>query len=149
MTRGRLNRLVLLPAVLVSVGLLAIVIYPRLQQPTPVDDICTLDDTGAGPSGRTLSLCEVLAETQPSGDVWAVVRVVDADLPTGGIPDHADHDWACARWGLPAIDVTPRPVRIVVQIMAQPFPRGEAAQGITQSIEAYSIGDGSCEWELL
>jgi len=106
-------------------------------------------ETGQAPSGRMLALCEILTEMQPSGEAWAVVRLVDPDLRADGSPDHADHDWACARWGLPALDSTPRPARIVVQIMAQPFVRGEPTQGITQSIEAYSERDGACYWELL
>jgi hypothetical protein len=43
----------------------------------------------------------------------------------------------------------PPPARIVVQLMAEPFIRGEPAPGITQSIEAYTLRDGACIWELL
>ncbi|WP_430736766.1 DUF6497 family protein [Roseicyclus salinarum] len=41
------------------------------------------------------------------------------------------------------------PARIVVQLMQEPFPRGEPAPGTNQSIEAYLIRDDSCMWELL
>lgn len=115
-----------------------------------VGNACTLDETGEGPSGRALLLCEVLYEVQPSNERWVVVRVVDvalADTPPG--VDHADHDWACETWGLPAVDVAPRPTRIIVQIMASAFVRGEPAPGITQSIEAYTPQDGACAWEFL
>jgi hypothetical protein len=127
----------------------AVFVFVQTSPPAtgPDSAICSLSQTGQAPSGRTLGLCQILNEVQPSGDVWAIVRVTDPDLPD--ISDQRDHDWACATWGLPALGTTPRPTRIVVQIMAAPFERGEAAPGITQSIEAYSEADGACEWELL
>lgn len=111
---------------------------------------CTVDETLQAPSGHALRLCDVIYETQPSNEVWAVVRAVDAALAGGTArADQADHDWACENWGLPALNRDPRPSRIIVQIMAAPFARGEPSQGIIQSIEAYSEQNASCMWELL
>ncbi len=150
MTRARLNRLALIPALLVTVAILAFVIYPRLSPTAQDAALCPRTETAQGPSGRTLTLCDTLVEIQPSGEPWAVIRVTDPDLPVNpALPDRADHDWACNTWGLPALDTAPRPVRIIVQIMARPFPRGEPAPGITQSIEAYSVPGNACEWEFL
>lgn len=109
--------------------------------------LCPAEDSRTAPSGRELALCDVVYEVQPNDDVWAVVRVVDQGLVTNAGRD--DHDWACRVWGLPVADKDPSPNRIVVQLMAEPFERGEPTPGITQSIEAYSISDGTCEWELL
>lgn len=111
---------------------------------------CSLDERLNLPSGRSATLCEVVPEAQPfSSAVWLVVRVVVPGLPDAGeASDHADHDWICETVGLPRADVG-TPERIVVQLMQTPFPRGEAAPEIRQSIEAYSLRDGSCIWELL
>jgi hypothetical protein len=103
------------------------------------------------PSGLAGQLCEVLSETQPAtSEDWLVVRLVVPDLAPR-VPEAVpvDHDWACARFGLATLaEGAETPARIVVQLMAEAFPRGEPAPGITQSIEAYSIRDGACIWEL-
>ena len=112
-------------------------------------DLCTRDATHTLPSGREAQLCEILTETQPfTSDDWLVVRMVVQDLPLPGVESaQTDHDWICETLGRPNAGATVS--RIVVQLMEEPFPRGEPAPGITQSIEAYSIQDGSCIWELL
>ncbi len=110
-------------------------------------DICPIQDNRTGPSGHVLSLCDVLYEVQPNNDIWAVVRVVDGERDANAGQD--DHDWVCETWGIAALEKEPRPQRIVVQIMAEAFLRGEPAPGITQAIEAYSEDDGACVWELL
>lgn len=123
------------------------------RQPAPAPLAGCPDEIGmTAPSGRTLALCETLFETQASGEVWAVIRVLDPSLSqaraveTGAV---TDHDWACETWGLDAAMAEPGPTRIVVQIVAAMFPRGEAAPDIVQAIEAYSVDTGTCIWELL
>jgi hypothetical protein len=120
--------------------------------PSVDDAICPMDGAHTLPSGREAELCDILPETQPFTSVtWLVVRMVVPDLPApGGENTHADHDWICGELALPAVEtVDPPPARIVVQLMAEPFIRGEPAPGITQSIEAYTLRDGACIWELL
>ncbi|MBY4893166.1 hypothetical protein A8B78_19345 [Jannaschia sp. EhC01] len=112
-------------------------------------EICTTDEVLQAPSGHDLQLCDVAFEVQPNNDAWVIVRVVDEALVDSARAGHGDHDWACETWGLPALDKEPRPTRIIVQIMAAPFVRGEPAPGITQSIEAYSEENATCMWELL
>lgn len=148
MTRGQLNRMMVIPALMVTAGIAIALIYLLPLETDPDGSICDLSDSAAAPSGRTLALCQTLSEQQPSGEVWTVIRVVDRDVAAAST-NHADHDWICATWGLPTLQTDPRPARIIVQIMAQPFVRGEPAQGTTQSIEAYSTANGTCEWELL
>lgn len=137
-----------LGSALTSAGLaVAALLLPRLPEP-----VCDLNALHTLPSGRTAQLCEVLEEAQPFSSVqWLVVRMVVPDLPSAGQErDHSDHAWACAQVALPGIaDAVSPPARIVVQLMAEPFPRGEPAPGIIQSIEAYSIREGVCIWELL
>lgn len=135
-------RVVLILAVLVAIGAAILVLRPG-----PQARICTLDETLTAPSGRAVTLCDVVYEVQPDASSWAVVRVLDPGLSAGA--GQADHDWACETWGLPALEKEPRPVRIIVQIMTAPFVRGEPAPGITQAIEAYSDLDASCVWEFL
>lgn len=119
-------------------------------RPTGGADICTAAEVMQAPSGNDLQLCEVIYETQPSNEAWVVVRVVDPTLAGEATrAEQGDHDWACDMWGMPALDAEPRPTRIIVQIMAVPFVRGEPTPGITQSIEAYSEANASCMWELL
>lgn len=110
---------------------------------------CTEEERLTLPSGRSGRLCELLVEPQPfTSEDWLIVRIVVPDLQVTGERDgHVDHDWACSAIGLP--NVAPGTVRIVVQLMAEVFPRGQAVPGITQSIEAYSVDDGTCIWELL
>jgi hypothetical protein len=137
-----------LGAALGSAGLaVAAWLLPRVP-----DAICTRDAVHSLPSGGEGRLCEILTETQPfASEDWLVVRMVVPDLSSreaGRL--RADHDWVCARIGLPAASgAAALPARIVVQLMAEPFPRGEPAPGISQSFEAYSIRDGACIWELL
>ncbi|MBF9043935.1 hypothetical protein HKCCE4037_11395 [Rhodobacterales bacterium HKCCE4037] len=131
---------------LVGVVLIGVAVYWFLTD-SPATEFCPLDDSGTAPSGRVLELCDVVYEVQSNNDVWAVVRVLDAGLVTNA--NLADHDWACETWGIAALDKEPRPVRVVVQIMTAPFMRGEAAPGITQAIEAYSVPGDTCQWELL
>ena len=120
-----------------------------LLRPGPETALCALDETLSAPSGRSVTLCEVLYERQPDESVWAVIRVVDADLPPAGVEMVTnDHDWACETWGIPALTWEPRPTRVVVQIMESAFARGEPAPGVRQRIEAYSEDGGTCLWEL-
>lgn len=146
MTRARLLVLI---GLFIAGGLGYAVIAPVVTPMRPDATACLMADTTAeGPSGRTLTLCNVVMEPQPSGDLWAVIRVVDPDLPQG-VADHTDHDWICTHWGEGFRTMAQPPARIIVQIMAAPFPRGEPAPGISQSIEAYSLANGACQWEFL
>lgn len=133
-------------ALLVGLALIGAAAYWALV-PDRGAKFCPLAESGTAPSGRVVALCDVVYEAQPNNDVWAVVRVVDEGLVTNS--GQADHDWVCERWGLPAMENDPAPVRVVVQIMTAPFERGEPAPGITQAIEAYSISGDTCQWELL
>ncbi len=120
--------------------------------PSVDDALCPLDGTHALPSGRSAELCDILTETQPFTSVnWLVVRMVVPDLPGPGVEStHTDQDWVCDEIALPAMaEMGEAPARVIVQLMAEPFIRGEPAPGITQSIEAYSLRDGVCIWELL
>jgi hypothetical protein len=120
--------------------------------PSVEDAICPMEGSHTLPSGRAAELCDISAETQPFTSVdWLVVRMVVPELPGAGVESaHMDHDWVCREIALPAVgDLSPLPERVIVQLMAEPFIRGEPAPGITQSIEAYELRGGVCMWELL
>ncbi len=138
-------------ALLAALGSVALAVV-AFTLPSVEDAICPMDGDYTLPSGRTAELCDILPETQPFiSATWLVVRMVVPELPeTGSENTHTDHDWVCAEIALPAAEAadTP-PARLVVQMMAEPFIRGEPAPGITQSIEAYTIRNGVCIWELL
>lgn len=127
----------------------AVLAVVALRLPVVEVGTCPMDATHVLPSGRQAQVCEILTETQPAtSEDWLVVRMVVPDLPVADAAvGHGDHDWVCARVGLPA--AVENTGRIVVQLMAAPFPRGEPAPGITQSIEAYSVVDDACIWQLL
>jgi hypothetical protein len=133
-----------------AAGLVGAVALLAVLLPGDEDGICPLDGTYVLPSGREARLCEILTETQPFTETdWLVVRMVVPGLPVpGGDGAHGDPDWVCETIARPVFEDTP-PARVVVQLMAEPFPRGEPAPGIIQSIEAYSIREGACIWELL
>jgi hypothetical protein len=140
-------------AALGSAGLAVVaVMLPSVDDVSLDGGICPLDGAHTLPSGRAAELCDILPETQPFTSVtWLVVRMVVPDLPGPGVEStHTDHDWICAQIALPEAQATdPPPARVIVQLMAEPFIRGEPAPGITQSIEAYTLHDGACIWELL
>ncbi len=116
------------------------IVWPR----QPVGDVVI------APSGQAVTIHEVLFEEDSGSGMWIVVRVAAPNMEDlTGDQRHADLVWACETWGIPAGEILSRPPeRIIVQMMAQTFPRGEPAQGITQNIEAYSLSDASCIWEL-
>jgi hypothetical protein len=138
-------------ALLAALGSVALAVV-AFTLPSVEDAICPMDGDYTLPSGRAAELCDILPETQPfTSATWLVVRMVVPELPETGVENiHTDHDWVCAQIALPAAEAadTP-PARLVVQMMAEPFIRGEPAPGITQSVEAYTIRDGVCIWELL
>lgn len=137
-------------ALLAALGSAALAVV-AFSLPSVEDAVCPMDGDHTLPSGREAELCDILPEVQPfTSATWLVVRMVVPEFPVAGSEsDHTDHDWVCAEIALPAAQAGPPPARIVVQLMAEPFIRGEPAPGITQSIEAYSIRDGVCIWELL
>lgn len=111
---------------------------------------CAADAPVALPSGLAATLCEILAEVQPNGETWRVVRVVAPDVAaTSTVALVEDHAALCAAF-LPVDNagIEVWPTRIVTQIMAAPFPRGQAAPGIAQSIELFEIVDMACIWEV-
>ncbi|MBY6202291.1 hypothetical protein KUV65_13015 [Maritalea mobilis] len=147
-----LSRLPLSPLGWAALGAVAlgvtVLLWPRGEAPFA----CPLDRALTLPSGQAATLCEVVPEPQPFTEAtWLVLRVVAPDLPPADADGtHGDHDWICTELGLPQAEALARPPeRIVVQLMTAPFPRGEAAPGIRQAIEAYTIATGSCMWELL
>ena len=102
------------------------------------------------PSGLAATLCEVVAEVQPNGETWRIVRVV---APEVGARRAAalveDHAAICAAFvPVDNAGIENGPTRIVTQIMAAPFPRGQAAPDIAQSIELFGIADMACIWEV-
>lgn len=121
-----------------------------LRLPSTEPSICVETAAVDLPSGRGASLCEIVLEQQPVGDAtWLIVRVVVPDLASAPM-SQTDTDTVCSVAGVPRAMAAPElPARIVVQLMATPFVRGEPAPGIAQAIEAYSIADGTCIWELL
>jgi hypothetical protein len=141
-------------ALLAALGSAGLAYVAFFVLPQVDDAICPSRGAHTLPSGRAAELCDVVAEQQPfTSETWLVVRMLVPDLPGPGAGPSAgrgDQDWVCGEIGLPqALGMDPRPERIVVQLMAEPFLRGEPAPGITQSIEAYSIQGDACMWELL
>jgi hypothetical protein len=112
-----------------------------------------MDGAHTLPSGRAAELCDISAGNSAIhlGDLAGGADGGAGSAGAGVENAHMDHDWVCGEIALPAVGICrPRPpARIVVQLMAEPFIRGEPAPGITQSIEAYTLRDGACIWELL
>jgi len=137
-------------ALLAALGSAALAVV-AFSLPSVEDAVCPMDGDHTLPSGRAAELCDILPEVQPfTSATWLVVRMVVPALPEAGAESvHTDHDWVCAEIALPTAEAGPLPARIVVQLMAEPFIRGGPAPRITQSIEAYTIQDGVCMWELL
>jgi hypothetical protein len=105
------------------------------------------------PSGQQVTLSQVIAEEDPwSGAMQIVVRLV-APAIAGDTRANSqlreDMDWACRTWGVPAAqEVSATPDRVVVEMMAEPAPRGEATPGIRRIFESYRLEGPDCVWEL-
>lgn len=103
------------------------------------------------PSGRTLSLHEVLTDTRP-GELWVRFRFISEGLSQAEVDDHdrmaEDMDWLCANLVLPYLDHHElKPDRVAISFSDRPVPFGEAAPDAVQVFEAYRIEDGACIWE--
>lgn len=104
------------------------------------------------PSGYEVRLHEILTETQPfDGTRQVVVRLVAPAIaaPVTAPNLQADMEWACETWGLAEAANQPEPPeRIIVEMMAEIVPRGEASPDVTRFFETYLVIDASCIWSL-
>lgn len=61
----------------------------------------------------------------------------------------ADMQALCETFALPRVsDLGPQPAQIIISLANQPLPFGETAPEVTQFFEAYSIQNGTCQWEI-
>jgi len=103
------------------------------------------------PSGQVVTFLEaVLNEAGPQGRTArfrfvapAIARGMDFDAAV------ADMQHLCDTYAVPRVTGTGSlPQQIVISLSAEPVPFGEAAPGVTQYFEAYSLQDGACIWEV-
>ena len=103
------------------------------------------------PSGQIVTFVEaILNEAGPEGQTArfrfiapAIAEDVDFDTAV------ADMQHLCDTFALPRVTGTGTlPQQIVISLSAEPVPFGEAAPGVTQFFEAYSLADGACIWEV-
>jgi hypothetical protein len=110
------------------------------------------DGPVTAPSGFDVTPHAVLYEEDPySGDTLIVVRLIAPAVasPVLSANLQADMEWACETWGLPASDaLSARADRIIVELMAEPVPRGEPAPETARFFESYSPEGDLCIWRL-
>jgi len=103
------------------------------------------------PSGQSVTFLDaILNEAGPQGQT-ARFRFVapgiagEVDFDTAA----ADMQHLCDTYALPRVTSNATlPQQIVITLSAEPVPFGQAAPGVTQFFEAYSLQDNSCIWEV-
>ena len=127
----------LVPAVLFLTGLAA------CQDEAPAPDAISV------PSGRTLSLIEVVTNAPGPEGATARFRFLAPGLTADdAVAAQDDMQALCDAFALPRIDgMVPAPQQIIISLSAEAVPFGEAAPGIVQFFEAYSLQDAACIWE--
>jgi hypothetical protein len=111
------------------------------------------EDTVPVPSGQTVLFQDaILNEAGPEGQT-ARFRFVAPDIapdgPIGFDTAAADMQHLCDTYALPRVTGNvPLPQQIIISLSAEAVPFGEAAPGVTQFFEAYSLQDGACIWEV-
>lgn len=114
---------------------------------------CQDDAPAAGaiavPSGREITLIEVL--THAPGATGAAARF--RFLAPGLVPEDlesavSDMQALCDGYALERTQgMVPEPQQIIISLAAEAVPFGQAAPGVVQFFEAYTVTDGTCIWE--
>lgn len=103
------------------------------------------------PSGLSAERLETLAEEQPDGETWLILRVLApglAERPVTAAESAADTAALCRDWGLEAASESDgEPAQVVVQMMSERVERGQPAPSVTQIFAGYRIENGACIWE--
>jgi hypothetical protein len=105
------------------------------------------------PSGQEVSLIEQITdEDGVAGLTWRfrflAPEIARASGRVGAEDALKDMDVLCQTVALPAAKAAPMPpAQVIISVMDQMVPFGEAAPEATQYFEAYAIKDGACVWE--
>ena len=101
----------------------------------------------AVPSGGQVTLFETLHPEPATLYVSFVSPTLSGDQ---GLPydvAQLDMDALCDIVGLPTAGNADAPIReVVIRLMAEPIPYGEANQQVAQFASVYDITSGDCEW---
>jgi len=103
----------------------------------------------AVPSGRTVSLLDVITNAPGPEGATARFRFLAPGLDLDEV-EAANEDMRalCDDYALPRIDgMVPAPQQVIISLSAEPVAFGEAAPGIVQFFEAFTVEDGACIWE--
>ncbi|WP_248298149.1 DUF6497 family protein [Tabrizicola sp. YIM 78059] len=127
----------LIPAILILSGLSA------CQDEAPAPDAISV------PSGRALSLIEVVTNVPGPEGATARFRYLAPGLkPEEAAAAQDDMQVLCDEYALPRTSgMVPAPRQIIISLSAEKVPFGQAAPGVVQFFEAYSLQDGACMWE--
>lgn len=106
--------------------------------------------TVAVPSGRTLSLIDVITNAPGPAGAAARFRFLAPDLTSEDVEAAAaDMQVVCDSFALPRTDgMVPAPQQIIVTFMSDAVPFGEAAPDVVQFFESFRIENGACVWEV-
>ena len=113
------------------------------------------DDTTAGPtvevpSGRTLSLIDVITNAPGPEGAAARFRFLAAGLTSEDAEaSSADMQVICDSYALERTDgMVPEPQQIIISFASAAVPFGEAAPDVVQFFESFRIENGACVWEV-
>lgn len=105
------------------------------------------------PSGQPVTLQEVIWNAPGPGGLTLRFRFIAPQIAPGGGIDFetaaADMLALCLSYALPRLaDLGPAPAQIIISLADVAVPFGVAAPEATQFFEAYSVQDGTCQWEM-
>lgn len=104
------------------------------------------------PSGLEARLQEVVTDRRLGTGLIYRFRFVAEGLEGGDAAFDritADLDWLCTAYALPRLaDIGPRPARVVISLSDRPSASGVHDPDVVQVFEAFTLGDGTCKWEM-
>jgi len=105
------------------------------------------------PSGQDVRWVDTISDTSGPDGLTLRFRFlaprIGGDQPVDPDTALADMQVLCENFALPRLpNVGPRPGQVVISLSDRVIPFGEADEEAVQYFEAYSVGNGTCEWEL-
>jgi hypothetical protein len=127
---------------------LLVLLFPVVLAAGSCDEDTPKGDAIQVPSGRDLSLIEVITNAPGNAGAAARFRFLAPGLQAGDPAAPDDMQALCDSYALPRIDgMVPAPQEIIISFSAAPVPFGEAAPDVLQFFESYRVENGQCLWE--
>ena len=115
---------------------------------TACKDDAPLGETVAVPSGRAVSLMDVITDVPGPKGATARFRFVVPGLVADDDPS-TDMLALCSSYAVPRLEgIRPEPQQIIIVFADRAVPFGETAPDAVQFFEAYGVKNATCIWEM-